>query len=131
MLDHEPAMNVQGRVEGVLRSLPAEEQLVLRRRFGIGVAVQDPDDLGQELGLSLSVVRAIESRALQRLRQGAMSNPIRQLGMSCMRQRGLPDPEEPTRPYAPEPAESDPCGGDPPERRREPSPYDVTAWDEA
>jgi len=57
-------------VAGMLDSLSAREQTVLRLRFGIGVAGESTlDQIGQQFNITRERIRQIESAALRKLRQ--------------------------------------------------------------
>jgi RNA polymerase sigma factor (sigma-70 family) len=59
-------------VEGALRTLTAQEQELLRLRFGVGGRAYSTEELSQCLGLSSAWVRVIEARALQKLRTASL-----------------------------------------------------------
>ncbi len=61
-------------IEDALNSLNPKEQMILRRRFGIGeVDVRTLEELGHELDVSRERVRQIELRAISKLRHPARS----------------------------------------------------------
>jgi DNA-directed RNA polymerase sigma subunit (sigma70/sigma32) len=59
-------------VEGALRILTAQEQELLRLRFGVGSRAHTTDELSDRLGLTPTWVRMIETRALHKLRTASL-----------------------------------------------------------
>jgi RNA polymerase sigma factor (sigma-70 family) len=61
---------LEERLETIMRQLPADQQRVIRMRFGIGVReAQSREAIGKELRLGLQRVRYLEERALSTLRR--------------------------------------------------------------
>jgi RNA polymerase sigma factor (sigma-70 family) len=59
-------------VHALLDELPAREQFVIRRRYGLGSAPERLSDIAEKLGVTASRVCQIEREALQRLRRLAV-----------------------------------------------------------
>jgi RNA polymerase sigma factor (sigma-70 family) len=58
-------------IENLLAELPDRDRVVIRARYGIGVARSTLREIGARLGLTSEAVRRIEVRALATLREGA------------------------------------------------------------
>lgn len=62
--------NLSRQINKLLNTLPPKEQMVLRRRFGIGVENQSTlEELGKELDVTRERVRQIQVRAMKNIRQ--------------------------------------------------------------
>lgn len=56
-------------LDDVLRSLPARQEAVLRRHYGIGTHERPLEEVGKEFGFSRQYIHQIEKKALGRLRK--------------------------------------------------------------
>lgn len=58
-------------IQKVLKTLTPREELIIKKRFGIGEETSHTlEEIGQLLGLTRERIRQLEERALQKLRQG-------------------------------------------------------------
>lgn len=56
-------------LDEVLRTLPAKQEAVLRRHYGIGTPERSLEEVGKEFGFSRQYIHQIEKKALGRLRK--------------------------------------------------------------
>jgi DNA-directed RNA polymerase sigma subunit (sigma70/sigma32) len=68
-------------VEAALHYLQPTEAEILRLRFGIGERVHDVDEVGERCRVPHARVRAIEARALRKLRAAALEEFFRAQGV--------------------------------------------------
>ena len=63
------ARELEERVERVLKTLPCQEAMILRKRFGIGMrSASTLEEIGVDLGRTPERVRQIQEKALRKLR---------------------------------------------------------------
>ena len=63
------ARELEERVERVLKTLPYQEAMILRKRFGIGMrSASTLEEIGVDLGRTPERVRQIQEKALRKLR---------------------------------------------------------------
>mgnify|MGYP001267714289 FL=1 len=61
--------NLSDQTSRVLSTLTPKEEKILRMRFGIGVNEELADDIAKDFGLTAERIRAIEAKALRKLRE--------------------------------------------------------------
>jgi RNA polymerase primary sigma factor len=72
--------DVQGETEGVLKTLPATEEKVLRMRFGIGYDREHTlQEIARDFGLTRERIRQIEMKGLARLRNSEIAQRLQPL----------------------------------------------------
>ena len=72
--------NMARMIEGILSTLSHREEVILRKRFGIGDdETHTLEELGQEFGVTRERIRQIEAKALMKLRHPSRRKRVRSL----------------------------------------------------